>query len=534
MHNEAARERTLNATIPLPFLFLTSLLCGTLIMVLEVLGSRVIGPFFGVSLFVWTSIITVAMIALAAGYAFGGRLSDSRPHPDYLYGIILAAGLIVMIIPLMKGLVLKGCMPFGLRFGAFVSGLILFGPPLFLLGCVSPYVIRIAAQELTRIGRMVGFFYAVSTLGSVAGTILTGFVLVVYVGVNNIFLIVGVLLLLLSVAYFLIYRKRRLLLLALLFPAIVLAVKTTPVKSFYLSSGVKASVLFDKDTHYGNMKVVDYTYGGWHTRELLVDGTVQTGRDMRRRDPVYAYPYLVGILPYSLSPAGKRCLVIGLGGGVVPQWYMNRGIVTDVVDIDPDVVRAAKDYFEFRPNGQVFVEDARYFLSRTVSEYDFVVLDVFSGEAAPAHIMSLESLSLLRSRMSSEGVLAINFIGKLNGDDRMTESVVKTLQQIYANVEIYPMFEPLKDGAIGNMVLVAYNGAERELPADLMAQYEIHPFAVDEVKEAYGRRFRMAENADAIVLSDDYNPIDCYDNDVKEFIRQNVIEETDWRILLGS
>lgn len=523
-----------NQKIPLNFLFLTVLVCGTLIMVLEVLGSRVIGPFFGVSLFVWTSIITVAMIALAAGYAIGGRLSDSRPHPDYLYGIILAAGLVVIAIPLIKGVVLRGCMPFGLRFGAFFSGLILFGPPLFLLGCVSPYVIRIAAHELTRIGRMVGLFYAVSTLGSVAGTILTGFVLVVYIGVNNIFFLVGFLLLLLSIAYFLYFRKKIVFLIALLVPIAVCSVKSPPQKSFYLSSGVKASILFDKDTHYGNMKVVDYTYGVWHTRELLVDGTVQTGRDMKRKNPVYAYPYLVSILPYSLFPSGRSCLVIGLGGGVVPQWYSDKGILTDVVDIDPDIVYAAEEYFEFAPNGQIFIEDARYFLTRTDSVYDFVVMDVFSSEAAPAHIMSHESLSLLRTRMSSEGVLAINFIGKINGNDLMTESVVKTLRHVYQNVDIYPFFEPVKEGSIGNLVLIAYDGEKRNLPKSIMAQYNIHPFVQKEVHEAYARKMTLEVSEESIILRDDYNPIDCFDNDVKEYVRMNVLQGTDWRILLGS
>jgi len=301
-----------------------------------------------------------------------------------------------------------------------------------------------------------------------------------------------------------------------------------------LPTGVRAEILFDKDTHYGNMKVVDYTYGRWHTRELLVDGTVQTGMDMKSGQAVYSYPYLVSILPYSLHPEGRRCLVIGLGGGVVADWYMRKGIVTDVVDIDPDIVDAAKVYFSFRSNGKISIEDARYFLSRSEETYDYVVLDVFSGEAAPAHVMSLQALKTLRARMTEKGVLAINFIGKLKGDDRMTESVVKTLRQVYSHVEIYPFFEPVDSGAIGNMVLVAYDGDERKLSPGLMEGQRIHPFVIDEVKKAYGRKLNMPESPEAILLSDDYNPIDCYDNEVKEFIRENVIQGTDWRILLGS
>src|SRR5210317_1396119 len=126
------------------FLMLTALTGGALIMVVEVLGSKVIGPFFGVSLFVWTSLIAVTMIALAAGYAVGGFLSDRREHADNLYGIIAVAGVAVLLIPILAPTVLKLCMPMGLRAGAFFSSCLLFGPSLFLMGCISPYVIKIA------------------------------------------------------------------------------------------------------------------------------------------------------------------------------------------------------------------------------------------------------------------------------------------------------------------------------------------------------------------------------------------------------
>ena len=122
----------------LVYLLLTAVVCGALIMVVEVLGSRVVGPFFGVSLFVWTSLIAVTLIALAAGYGLGGLLADRRGTPEYLYAIILVAGLLVLLIPVLKAPVLKLSIPLGLRLGAFTSTTLLFGPSLFLLGCVSP------------------------------------------------------------------------------------------------------------------------------------------------------------------------------------------------------------------------------------------------------------------------------------------------------------------------------------------------------------------------------------------------------------
>ena len=120
------------------YLILTAVACGGLIMVIEVLGSRVIGPFFGVSLFVWTSLISVTLMALAAGYAVGGWASDRWSDPGVLYGIISAAGILALLVPVLKAPILMLCQPLGLRGGAFASTLLLFGPSLFLLGAFRP------------------------------------------------------------------------------------------------------------------------------------------------------------------------------------------------------------------------------------------------------------------------------------------------------------------------------------------------------------------------------------------------------------
>ncbi|MGD8884305.1 MAG: fused MFS/spermidine synthase, partial [Gammaproteobacteria bacterium] len=176
------------------YILLTAVLCGALVMAIEVMGSRVIGPFFGVSLFVWTSLITVTLVALSLGYAFGGYLADRYSSPKYLYSIIMVAGALTLLVPMLQAPVLKLCAPLGLRTGAFISTLILFGPALFLLGCVSPYLVKIAASQLRNLGAVVGGLYALSTIGSTAGTVITGFLLVALLGVDKIFLVTGSLL----------------------------------------------------------------------------------------------------------------------------------------------------------------------------------------------------------------------------------------------------------------------------------------------------------------------------------------------------
>lgn len=517
---------------PLYFLVITAMACGALIMVIEVLGSRVLGPFYGVSLFVWTALITVTLVALAGGYAAGGILSDRKSSPDYLYGIILLSGVMVMLIPLLKGAVLKLCVPLGLRAGSLASALLLFGPPLFLLGCVSPYLVRIAAREMANIGRTVGVFYAVSTLGSFLGTLLTGFVLIAYLGVNRIFFLAGILLITLPAVYFLVFRKKLLALAPLLLFFPLAFAPSGGMISRTLPDGTRVDKVFEKDSFYGNLKVVDYRYGTTHTRELMIDGLVQNGIDMNNGLSVYEYTYLMQHIPRALNPDGGTCLVIGLGAGVVPRWYEQQGVTVDVVDIDPAVPEIAREYFGFRVSGDVIISDARYFLANTEKRYDYIILDVFNGDTTPGHVLSVEALHLLEARLAPGGVLAVNLAGSLERENFMTASVVKTLRAVFQTVQVYPAFIPEAGEGCGNLAIVAYHSPARAPAPDALRKATIHPLAMAILAPVIGRTFEFADDVPAIVLTDEYNPMDFYDLWMKEKIRRNILESTDWDILI--
>jgi spermidine synthase len=515
---------------PIGFLLLTAALCGGIVMVLEVLGSRVVGPFFGVSLFVWTALISVTLVALALGYAAGGALADRWPSPDRLYGLIIAAGALTLLVPVTRGAVLKAWVPLGLRTGAFVSSLVLFGPPLFLLGCVSPYVVRLAAREIPRVGRTVGLLSAVSTAGSFLGTLLTGYVLIAHVGVERTFQLAGATLVVLGIVYFAAIRRRwqAVLFLALALPAL----RTSGPVSKLQPNGTRATVVFDKDTFYGRLKVVDYTFEEKHTRELLIDGLTQGGIDMKDGRSVYEYAYSLELLPWAMRPGGKSALVVGLGAGVVPVWLERQGVKVDVIDIDPDVVEVARRFFGFRVSGEVFFEDARAHLSRSRKTYDYVLLDVFNGDTTPGHVLSREALELGRSRLAPDGLLVSNLIGTVTKKPFMTASVVKTLESLFATVEVFPLFSPEDPEGYGNVILVAHRGPPIPVDRDILARFPVHPMAKDVVDRFFGRPYRFPPETHAIVLCDDYNPIDFYDRWVKERIRAAILEATDWDVLL--
>jgi spermidine synthase len=523
------REEVISRSF-LNYLIFTAILCGALVMVVEVLGSRVLGPFFGVSLFVWTSLITVTLVALAAGYAVGGVLSDKKNTPDYLYGIIIAAGLFVLLIPWTKGIVLKTCLPLGLRLGALISSLFLFGPSLFLLGGVSPYLIKIAAKEMKYIGRTVGIFYALSTLGSFLGTILTGFVLIAYLGINRIFSVAGFLLICLSLGYFA-YFRRKWLVLALLMVTPLMFTADSPV-SKVMANGTRVTVEYNKDSFYGNVKVVDYINDTIHVRELMIDGLVQSGIDMSDGMSIFEYPYFMEFLPYNLNPDGRSCVVVGLGAGVIPVWYESRGIKTDVVDINPEVVTLARQYFGFHNSGDVIISDARHYFSRTNKKYDYVVLDVFTGETTPGHILSLEAMTLVKSHLTARGIVAINLAGSLKKETLMTASVIRTLEKVFTYVEVYPVFSPTEGEGCGNLEIVAYQQPTVPFRPQGVQQFPVHRLAKEGVNRFIGKSFHLPDTAEALVLSDNYNPLDFYDLWLKENLRKTILENTDWDILI--
>lgn len=513
------------------YLIATAILCGALVMVIEVLGSRVIGPFFGVSLFVWTSLITVTMVALAGGYAIGGYLSDRKESPDWLYGIIILSGVLVILVPLIKAPILQISFQLGLRWGALFSAFLLFGPALFLLGCVSPYVVKIAAKEMHNIGRTVGFFYAISTIGSVLGTTLTGFVLIAYLGVNKIFILTGCLLIGIGAGYFVFFRRKWVVACTMILPFLIMPHESNLEKT--MPNGTQVKRIAGRDSFYGDLKVIDYSFGETRTREMIIDGLVQGGVDMNNGLSVYEYPYLLQFIPYALNPDGKSCLVIGLGAGVVPAWYQAQGVATEVVDIDPAVVDLAQNYFNFDRAIPVHVEDARYFLTSAKKRYDFLILDVFNGDTTPGHLLSIEAVTLAKQRVTPNGVLAVNLVGDIKLNTLMTASVVKTFRKAFDQVVIYPTFDPSTGNGQGNLVIIAYDGKQRALQTDRIKNATIHPMAKTIVEMSMQMTpFTFPSRVEAIILSDNYNPMDFYDLPIKEEVRRTIMKTTDLSVLL--
>ena len=243
-------------------LYSTVIITGAAVMMIELLGTRIIGPFYGVSLIVWSSLISVTLMALAIGYFTGGKLADSA-GPVRLSHIVLFAALFTGVIPVVSEPVQSATDFLGLRAGALISALILFTIPLALLGMVGPFVIKMAAHRLDEVGTTAGSVYAVSTVGSVIGTLFLGFYLLPVAGTRMVIMAVSLTLLGLALSLSIYEYKRQRVSISTsvwVVVCIVAAFVIVAASQLYANKQYKNyKVLSDAESHYGWVRVVDHS-----------------------------------------------------------------------------------------------------------------------------------------------------------------------------------------------------------------------------------------------------------------------------------
>jgi predicted membrane-bound spermidine synthase len=193
-------------------IMLIGFITGMSITGMEISSSRLLAPYFGTSLFVWTNIVMVVMTALSIGYYVGGKLAE-RNSFDFLYKIITLAGLFCLSIPLLIFPLIKYLYLIqGFSTSAFIIlgslffSIILFGLPLTLLGIVSPFLIKLATENREKIGDVSGKIFTLSTLGSIFGTFIPTFILIPNIGTRNTISAFAIILIILGQYNF--YKKR--------------------------------------------------------------------------------------------------------------------------------------------------------------------------------------------------------------------------------------------------------------------------------------------------------------------------------------
>ena len=471
-------------------LFVLVFITGACILVIEIIGTRILSPFFGSGIYTWTSLISTTLAALSLGYAIGGRIVDKYPFPAILFSICFLAGVWTVITPWLAGWMLPDLVNLpDMRIAILISSIVLFFPNLFLLGAIGPFVIRLITVSASTTGTDSGLVFAVSTTGSLLAAILSGFILMPNYGVISIFNSCGIILISVSAVGFLYSRHYMVGALSI----IVIIISAYNLSIYQADKVGELKVLHSEASFYGDIQVVE-SHG---FKALMVDGVGQNYVTKSN----YTTPYIdfISALPMLNSTSNHidNAVVIGAGAGELPMLLTRAGIDVDVVDINEKIFQVAKKYFDFDlSEDQIFVDDGRQFFSHTKKTYDFIVLDAFNSDLVAWHLLSKEALATAKARLSDEGLLAINITSMLGGED--VASVQATLKTVFPYVRLFQ--EDLDEG------LISFVFTASSQPINL----SIETAKLSQIQEITAKEFISAEQGDlggSIILSDNYNPV---------------------------
>jgi spermidine synthase len=488
--------------------------CGAVLMGLEIVGSRILAPSFGNSIFVWGSLISVVLAALSLGYWAGGILADRQPRLSVLGLLIAIPGLMVALLPFAYPLLNRAIAgsDLGARLGPLVASIILFLAPSVFLGTISPFTVRLQAREVASVGTTAGGLYAVSTAGSIAGTLLTAFYLVAVLTVGNIVHGLGLTLLALSAVIFL--GERRVAQAALTVACIGLVIMAMVWRARTRAAGMEG-VLLETDSFYNHIHVAEDR----EMRYMDFDNLRQSA--MLLSDPWELRLRYTRFLAVALAfqPEPRRVLILGLGGGSFPKRLYRDfpEAVIEAVDIDPMVVGIARRYFQVPddPRLLLHVRDGRRFVAETDARYDLVLLDAYNSDTIPFHLTTQEFYRQIQSRLTPGGIVVSNIIGQLRGrGSAFFRAMYRTLRATFPTVYVIPTQEASSLWSLGeiNIILIATRDRAPRTRAELMARARRAAgklIPASELLEYTSYLFELPiEISDVPTLTDDFAPVE--------------------------
>ncbi len=425
----------------------------------EIAAARLLAPYFGDSTLIWANTIGTVLVALSVGYWVGGRAADRNPSLRGLCRLVLIASGLIALVPFVAGPFLGEAVDAldAIEAGAFVGSLIavlvLIAVPVFVLGMISPYAVRLSVAAVEEAGTVTGRLWAVSTLGSLAGTFLSALVLIPFAGTKRTFLIFALALALVS----LLGLARR----AVLAPIALAILVALPVGT--IKAAEPGDTLLDEaETEYGYARVVEKASGdrwmelneGQAIHSLLPeDGSHLTGG-------YWDEPLVLPFAASSKPPA--RVAILGNAGGTTARAYGHYFPQTrvDAVEIDDELTEMGRAYFDLRgENLHTHTADARPWLRRSDGRFDLIVVDTYRQPYIPFYMTTREFFELARDRLAPGGMVVIN-VGHPESSDDLEQVLSATMDDVFATV----LRDPVQDT---NTMLV---GSDAAVSGELLAE----------------------------------------------------------------
>lgn len=483
-----------------------SFFCGAAVMIMELTGSRLVAPFLGTSLIVWTALIGVIMMSLCLGNWIGGHVADRRPEAKILARVLMAAALVTALTALGANALLAWASgaSFSLYAAAVVAALVAFAPASVLMGMCPPIIARLAMCDVASSGATVGRLSALNSAGSILGTFLGGFVLISFFPSGVILIGVAAGLMALSLVVY-----------AATWRGILLLAALVGLSGWTCAYGLPmAPVGVHIDTRYNHISIVESRMSdGRRVRIMMTDpdGAQSVMCVESPTDLISDYTKFYD-LAFHFKPDAKKILMLGGGGWCVPRHVLaERDVSFDVVELDPGMTEAARTYFGV-PDGpavQIYHEDARTFLARAARDglgpWDAVFMDVFgSWYSIPFHMATVEAAGRVRDVLAPDGVLVVNVISALYGPrSGVFHGIWSAFSRAFPKMMIFPASapDPRYAQARQNLMIVALRSDEDPpVPpapepgiARLLSHQWIEPFVPDPRVPAFTDAFAPVE-----------------------------------------
>jgi len=489
---------------------------GMVTLALEISASRLLGNVFGTSNLVWANIIGLILLYLTVGYFVGGRWADRSPLPTTFYGLLAWAAFLSGVIPLVARPVLLAAvgaverLDAAIMVGSFLSVLILFSLPVVLLGCVSPFAIRLAIRDPQHAGQVSGRMYAISTLGAILGTFLPVLWLIPAVGTARTFLLSS--LTLMAVAFLGLWQSdRRKIVRYLWMPIVLLAWSLLS-----LSQPIKATAgqIFEDESAYNYIQVVERD----GVRYLLLNEGqgVHSVYDPDQSVTYGTWDYFLTAPYWNPSPVAgddvERLGIVGLAGGTIAKQYTQvfGPLPIDGWEIDPGITDVGRAFFAMdEPNLNVITADGRWGLAHSLERYSVVAIDAYRLPYIPWQLTTREFFEEARAHLLADGVVVIN-VGRTPGDRRLVDGMVGTLGAVFPSVHVVDV--PATFNTIVYATMQPTDPGNLVANLDRLAKEGADPLLVDVLVRTLSNLQPTPEST--VVFTDDRAPIELLTNAV--------------------
>ena len=416
------------------YLYLTEFFAGMSVMAVELGASRLLAPYFSSSQIVWTIIIGTIMIAMALGNIWGGRSADKNPNPDRLYVRMIIAAVWIAAIPVLGKFVIIGisaALVFAISsnfliWAAFLACMVIFVFPLFLLGTVTPSLVKYTVDSLDDSGKTVGSLNAFNTIGSIIGTFVPTFVTIPAVGTSITFLIFAGILLLLALVYFVSTRGKKK-------PCVIGGI----LFLICCVTGASGSFAFwEKNLLYEGESIYNYLQVKETEDSVILSTNVLFGvQSIMKKDGgatgMY-YDYAMAA-PMMSGKADGSLLVLGMGTGTYAkqcEYYYHPASI-EGVEIDQKITDLAGEYFELPKSIEVTTYDGRSYLAAVQETYDVIMVDAYQDITIPFQMSSVEFFTLVREHLNENGVMVVNMNMHSNTEGNINEYLADTIAAVF-------------------------------------------------------------------------------------------------------